>query len=124
MMNMEKVTIKERINGIAFETLTAEDFEFLKERALKSVRKASPRHKPTKTQEQNEVIKMDIANLLEDAEGPMTATEIATALGLSSGQKASALLKQMVEAGEVVKTENAKREKGKATVFSLPAEEE
>ena len=121
---MANITIKERINGIAFETLTAEDFDFLKERALKSIRKASANRKPTKTQEQNEVTKMDIANLLEDAEGPMTATEIANVLGLSSGQKASALLKQMVEAGEVVKTENAKREKGKATVFSLPAVEE
>ena len=115
MMNM---TIKERINGIAFEGLTAEDFEFLKERALKSVRKPTARKGLTKTQKENEGIKATIAETLADAEKAMTATEVGNALGISC-QKASALLKQMLDAGEVTKAKD-----GKATVFSAVAEDE
>ena len=113
---MEKVTIKERINGIAFENLTAEDFEFLKERALKSVRKPSEHKGLTKAQKENEGIKATIAETLADAEKAMTATEVGNAIGISC-QKASALLKQMVEAGEIAKAKD-----GKATVFAPIAE--
>lgn len=117
MMKMEKVTIKERINGIAYEGLTAEDFEFLKERALKSIRKANPNavRKPTKTQKENVGIKADILAVLEER-GALTATAIGEALGISC-QKASALLKQMVDNGEVAKAKD-----GKATMFSAVAE--
>lgn len=110
MMNM---TIKERINGIAFENLTAEDFEFLKERALKSIRKPSERKGPTKAQKENEGIKATIAETLADAEKAMTATEVGNAVGISC-QKASALLKQMVDAGTATKAKE-----GKATVFTV-----
>ena len=118
MMKMEKVTIKERINGIAFEGLTVEDFEFLKERALKSVRKATARKGLTKAQKENEGIKATIAETLAGAEKALTATEVGNALGISC-QKASALLKQMVDAGEIAKAKD-----GKATVFSAIAEDE
>ena len=116
---MEKVTIKERINGIAYEGLTAEDFEFLKERALKSVRKASPNavRKPTKTQKENVGIKADILAVLEE-KGALTATAVGNELAISC-QKASALLKQMVDNGEVVKAKD-----GKVTVFSAVTEDE
>ena len=109
-MNM---TIKERINGIAFENLSAEDFEFLKERALKSIRKPSERKGLTKAQKENEGIKATIAETLADAEKAMTATEVGNALCISC-QKASALLKQMVDAGTVTKAKE-----GKATVFTV-----
>lgn len=115
-MKMEKVTIKERINGIAFENLTAEDFEFLKERALKSVRKPSERKGLTKAQKENEGIKATIADALAGTEKALTATEVGNVVGISC-QKASALLKQMVDAGEIVKAKD-----GKATVFSAVAE--
>lgn len=118
MMNMEKVTIKERINGIAFEGLTVEDFEFLKERALKSVRKATARKGLTKAQKENEGIKATIADALAGAEKALTATEVGNVVGISC-QKASALLKQMVDAGEIAKAKD-----GKATVFSAIAEDE
>ena len=117
-MKMEKVTIKERINGIAFEGLTAEDFEFLKERALKSVRKATARKGLTKAQKENEGIKATIADALAGAEKALTATEVGNVVGISC-QKASALLKQMVDAGEIAKAKD-----GKATVFSAIAEDE
>lgn len=109
---MEKVTIKERINGIAYEGLTAEDFEFLKERALKSVRKANPNavRKPTKTQVANAEFKALIPDILGEG---LTATKVGEALGISV-QRASAILKQMVDAGEVVK-----EKAGKVTLFKV-----
>ena len=110
---MEKVTIKERINGIAFEGLTVEDFEFLKERALKSVRKASPHKGLTKAQKENEEFKDKIVEILFN-KGAMTATQVGAEFGWSGSQKASALLKQMVEAGEVVKEKS-----GKVTLFKV-----
>ena len=110
---MEKITITERINGINFETLTEEDFNFLVERALKSVRKSNGVRKPTKTQVANEGIKADIVELLRaNAEG-MTATAISEDQSISV-QKASALLKQMVDAGEIVKVKE-----GKVTLFKI-----
>lgn len=116
MMNMEKMTIKERINGIAFEGLTEEDFNFLVERALKSVRKPSERKGLTKAQKENVGIKGDISTVLEE-KGALTATQVGNELGISC-QKASALLNQMVENGEVVKGKD-----GKATVFSVATDE-
>ena len=111
--HMEKITITERINGINFETLTEEDFNFLVERALKSVRKSNGVRKPTKTQVANEGIKADIVELLRaNAEG-MTATAISEDQSISV-QKASALLKQMVDAGEIVKVKE-----GKVTLFKI-----
>lgn len=107
---MEKITITERINGINFETLTEEDFNFLVERALKSVRKSNGVRKPTKNQIENERLKADMLNVLDEG---MTATDAGNAVGISV-QKASALLKQMVDAGEVVKVKD-----GKATIFKV-----
>lgn len=107
---MEKMTITERINGIAYETLTEEDFNFLVERALKSVRKSNGVRKPTKNQVANEGLKADIVNALGEG---LTATDAGKAVGISV-QKASALLKQLVDAGEVVKAKD-----GKATIFTV-----
>lgn len=107
---MEKMTITERINGIAYESLTEEDFNFLVERALKSVRKSNGVRKPTKRQVENEGLKADIVNALGEG---LTATDAGTAVGISV-QKASALLKQLVDAGEVVKVKD-----GKATIFKV-----
>ena len=107
---MEKMTITERINGIAYESLTEEDFNFLVERALKSVRKSDGVRKPTKNQVANEGLKADIVNALGEG---LTATDAGKAVGISV-QKASALLKQLVDAGEVVKEKD-----GKATIFKV-----
>ena len=101
---MEKMTITERINGIAYETLTEEDFNFLVERALKSVRKSNGVRKPTKNQVANEGLKADIVNALGEG---LTATDAGKAVGISV-QKASALLKQLVDAGEVAKVKDGK----------------
>ena len=77
--------------------------------------KKSTSAKPTKAQQENEAIKEQMLDLLASGE-PMRATDVANALGLSSGQKAASLLNALEKAGEVVK---AKGEKG-ATLFTLP----
>lgn len=109
---MTKTTITEQINAIAFDTLTEEQFNFLVERALKSVRKSNGVRKPTKAQKENEGIKAQMLEVLADSEG-MTATAVGKAVDISV-QKASALLRQMVLDGEVVKAKD-----GKATIFTV-----
>lgn len=82
---------------------------------MASLDKKSTNTKPTKAQQENAEIKEQMLDLLASGE-PMKATEVAKALDLSSGQKASALLNALEKAGEVVKV---KGEKG-ATLFTLP----
>jgi hypothetical protein len=108
---MTKTTITERINGINFDSLTHDDFDFLVERALKSVRKGNPNavRKPSKTQVENEGFKGQILDLLGEGK---TATQVGADLGISV-QRASAILKQMVDAGTV-----AKAKVGKALLFT------
>ncbi len=77
--------------------------------------KKSTNAKPTKTQQENEALKVQMLDLLASGE-PMRATDVAKELGLSSGQKASVLLNALVKDGEAVKV---KGEKG-ATLFTLP----
>jgi len=130
-MIMEKVTIMEQIAQIerAWEAdyvnncanegkLSVEDFNFLVERAKKSVRKASAKKGLTKAQKENEEYKDKILEILVE-NGAMTATQVGAEFGWSGSQKASALLKQMVDNGKVVKAKD-----GKATVFSAVAEDE
>ena len=74
-----------------------------------------PTTKSTKNQQENEYIKSQMLDLLGRAE-PMRATDVANALGLSSGQKASVLLNALAKDGLVAKV---KGEKG-ATLFTLP----
>ena len=82
---------------------------------MASLDKKSTSSKPTKAQQENEKVKEAMLDLLASGE-PMRATDVAKELGLSSGQKASALLNALEKAGEVVKV---KGEKG-ATLFTLP----
>lgn len=110
----EKMTLTEQINAIAFEGITEEQFAFLKERALKSVRKNSGTAKRglTKTQKDNLGFKEKIVALLAE-EGSMTATQVGEKLGWKGSQKASALLGQLVKEGKVNRTEE-----GRVTLFS------
>ena len=72
--------------------------------------KKSANKKPTKTQEENEVIKATILNVLT-TEGA-TVTEIQSkdeTLGNLSNQRVSALLRQLIAEGSVVKTVDKKK---------------
>ena len=71
--------------------------------------------KPSKSQQENDSFKDDIADLLAHNE-PMRATEVAHALELSSGQKAAALLNALVKDGRAARV---KGEKG-VTLFTSP----
>ena len=113
----EKMNLTEQINAIAFEGLTEEQFAFLKERALKSIRKPSKTKALTKTQKDNLVSKEKILTLLAE-KGKLTATQIGEELGWKGSQKATALLTPMVKAGTVVRTKE-----GKLKLFSLPEAE-
>ena len=91
--------ISDVLNGVA---LTDEHIEKLTALKASLEKRASGERKPTATQKANVEVKGKIAEFLAD--GTLrTATEVGTALGISN-QKASALLKQMVEAGSVVKS--------------------
>ena len=65
----------------------------------------------TKTQKENEGVKAVIAEVLADAGEKMTVTELINDDRLNgyTNQKISTLLRQMVEAGKVVKTIEGKK---------------
>lgn len=71
------------------------------------VKRNSAPSKPTKVQVANEGVKATILATLDNADKPLTVTEVQEAnadLAALSNQKVSALLAQMVAAGAVVKT--------------------
>jgi len=69
----------------------------------------------TKTQKENAELKETIVGILETAGEGVTATDVAKALDVTV-QKASQLLKQLVTAGEVARTEAKGKEKAKFAV--------
>lgn len=105
----KKMTKREVINAmLANEVVSANEVwvgYLTNELAL--LDKKSANKKPSKTQVANEGIKDLIEDVLSASDKALTVTEI-LASGvfepLTSPQKISALLKQMVEAGKVVKT--------------------
>ena len=77
---------------------------------IEALDKKSGSKKPTKTQEENVSLKEEIVSVLT-SEGA-TVTEIqakSEVLGSLSNQKVSALIRQLVEAGRVVKTIDKKK---------------
>ena len=107
---MTKTTLTERINAIAFETLTEEDFQFLVERALKSVRPAGKRSdKPTKAQIARQADLEKVTAFVAE-KGTVTCADVEAEFGISN-QKAARPLK---DAPGVVKATEGKG-KNKAT---------
>ena len=103
-------------DGVAYDPVTdlsavVEKLTALKEQLVK--RNSTKSNKPTKTQRENEGVKVDIVDILTNSDG-MRCGEIAKALNIS-GQKCSALLKQLKDAGKVVTREGEKR----VTLFAL-----
>ena len=91
--------ISDVIEGVE---LTEEHVEKLKALKASLEKRASGERKPTATQKENVKVKESIAEFLGTVESA-TATEIGKACGEISNQKASALLKQMVDEGTVEK---------------------
>ena len=92
------------------------EIERLERNALKA---KNGERKLTKTQRENVELKIQITGILTNRENGVQAKEIAAEMGLSI-QKVSALLKQLVAEGHVMKTEGAKH----VTLFALATEEE
>ena len=95
MFTMIKAQVKDNAEMVAF---IDHEIELLDKKASNK--------KATKTQEANVGIKSTILTVLEGGKS-MTVTEMQGAsaeLGELSNQKVSALVRQLVEAGEVVKT--------------------
>jgi len=85
--------------------------EFCKGR-IEVLSKKSGNRKPTKTQAENESLKELVRNALVALGKPATVTEVQKSdevLSELSNQKVSALLRQMIEVGEVVKETDKKK---------------
>ena len=103
---MEKMTVVKMYEAIIDKCegiLSAEEIEFLEKRAELHAKKNASR-KPTKDQLANENIKDDILALMEKGK-TYTVTDVQKALGLESNQKASALMRQLKEAGLITREE-------------------
>ena len=115
---MTKLTYVNAINA-ALKAINGEDIENKVEVAEKLIalgqslekRNASKSGKPTKKQAENGNVKAEILKVLTTK--GQKCGEIAEKIGIS-GQKCSALLSQMVKAGEIVKTEEKR-----VSLFSL-----
>ena len=93
-------TVIPMVDGEVAEKLTALREQMAKKRTSS---------KPTKTQVENEGIKEKILKVLLQGDGAMTCGEIVKALENEyNPQKISALLRQLKEAGKVVKTTEKK----------------
>ena len=124
MTKMTKVemfkVIKAVIEGTEVDN-AAEILSFV-DHEIKLLQSRSASKKPTKTQKENVIIIEMIKNALFEAAKPITITELMTDnpdLGVYSSQKISALIKQMKDRGEVIRTEEKKK-----AYFSLPDEAE
>ena len=107
----KKMTIVEQYESIIAkvgDVLSESEVAFLKERAELHAKKNANR-KPTKAQAENETIKENILNFMEDGVH-YTVSEIQKGVGIETNQKASALIRQLKESDLVIRTE----EKGKA----------
>jgi predicted HTH transcriptional regulator len=109
------MTKKEMFNLIA--TVNADNLEIVDfcKHEIDLLNAKSGRKTPTKTQRENESLKEDIFAYVSE-NGAKRASEVAVYFSIS-GQKASALLTQLVKAGEVIKGEGPKR----VTLFRLAA---
>lgn len=113
-----KVTKREVINAmLANEVISANPtWVAYLENELALIKKKAANKKSTKTQEENKGIKSVILNTLASI-GSGTITDIQNAnsdLAELSNQKVSALVRQLVATGEVVKTTDKKK-----SIFSL-----
>ena len=119
MENGKRITKKEMYERSLAHTNDDLEKQFIEGEIALLEKKNSAEKKPTKTQVENEGIKDTILEVLGEV-APATATMIATDPRVNvSNQKVTALLKQLIEVGTVVKVVD----KGKS-LFSLATVEE
>ena len=118
-----KITKKEVINAMLADVAINGNATYVAylENELSLIEKKAANKKSTKTQEENKGIKSVILNTLASI-GSGTITDIQNAnsdLAELSNQKVSALVRQLVATGEVVKTTDKKK-----SIFSLATVDE
>ena len=115
-MTNKKMTKVEMFNAINAKlngediSVSIDDMVAFIDHEIELINKKSATKKATKTQQENVEIKAVIKSVLSDT--GMTVTDIQKqndTLASLSNQRVSALLRQMVEAGEVVKTTDKKK---------------
>jgi hypothetical protein len=122
---MNKVTKKDMYNAIkAIEAVAAnEDMVAFIDHEIELLnKKYHGKKKATKTQEENVGIKNTICATLASLDKAVTVTELQNAnseLATLSNQRVSALLRQLVDAGEVVRTTDKRK-----SYFSISAVED
>lgn len=109
---MEKMTKREMFEMI--KGVCANDTRIVEfcEHEIELLNRKSSKNTRTKTQIENENIKGAIVNALTEIAKPVTITEMQelnTEMANYSNQKLSALLKQLVESNQVVKTVDKKK---------------
>lgn len=112
------MTEREFLTGLNKETMNDAQKEYVTERIAKlDERNVKRKNTPTKTQKENEgVMNTIVATLTE--KGKMLASEIATAVGIST-QKVSGLCKLLVDANRI-KVEDVKvKNKGTLKQYSV-----
>jgi Fic family protein len=115
----KKITKVDRFNQLmALDEVKANaDLMAFCEHEIELLQKKSSSKKPTKAQEENEVLKNKIVEVLGSFENGATASEVLgadTTFAGMSNQKISALLKQLVDSGVVVKSTDKKK-----SIFSV-----
>ena len=116
-----KITKREVINAMLADVNVKANATYVAylENELTLLDKKASNKKATKTQEQNVGIKSTILGVLSTMSGTVTEIQSASAeLSELSNQKVSALLRQLCESGEVVKTTDKKK-----SVFALAESE-
>lgn len=96
-----KMTYATAIDSALNGNITDEVREKLEALKVQLAKRNSGERKPTKTQKENESLKEDIFAYVSE-NGAKRAGDVATHFGIS-GQKASALLKQIVDSGRLEK---------------------
>ncbi len=109
---MTKITKREMFEQIKSHLTNADEIAFIDHELELLAKKNSYKNtKPTKTQIANEGLKEQIAQVLSNADAPMTASEVLKALNDAelSGSKVTSMLTQMKNDGRVVRTEEKRK---------------
>ena len=111
------MTNREFYNAIINSNVESELIDFAKAEIDKlDARNDKRRNTLTKEQIANETLKTEMLDFIGDTQ--KVASEIAVGLGVST-QKVSALAKQLVESGKLVKNEVAVKGKGKVLAYKV-----
>ena len=117
------MTNREFLTAVANSSLSDDLTTYAAEQIVKldmrnAARKEKQSSKPSKTAIENEPIKASIMEFLSAQSEPMIAADIAENIGITTA-KASSLLRQLADAGKVVKSEVKIPKKGKVKGYAI-----